>query len=108
MPSPRVSLTRLEAHYQHWHWSLLDNPCRSFNAEVPQVAQWDDHETTNNWFPGGVIDERNPRFTQYTVTSHDLLAAYAKRAFCEYTPMRFDAHDLRGEKIYSVDLNPEV
>ena len=62
------------------------------------MVQWDDHETTNNWFPGGVIDERNPRFKQYTVTSHDLLAANAKRAFGEYTPIRFDAHD--PERIY--------
>jgi len=45
-----------------------------------------------------IIDERNPRFKQYTVTSHDLLAAYAKRAFCEYTPIRFNAHD--PERIY--------
>lgn len=79
-------------------YNLLDEHMRRFNAEVPQLVQWDDHETTNNWFPGGVIDERNPRFKQYTVKSHDLLAAYARRAFCEYTPMRFDPHD--PERIY--------
>ena len=79
-------------------YNLLDEHVRRFNAEVPQLVQWDDHETTNNWFPGGVIDERNPRFKQYTVTSHDLLAANAKRAFGEYTPIRFDAHD--PERIY--------
>ena len=79
-------------------YNLLDEHIRRFNAEVPQIVQWDDHETTNNWFPGGMLDERNPRFKHYTVKSHDLLAAYARRAFCEHTPMRFDPHD--PERIY--------
>ena len=53
---------------------------------------------TNNWFPGGVIADRNPRYQQYTVKSHDLLAANAKRAFLEYLPLRLDPHD--SERIY--------
>jgi len=88
----------LEEFRGNYVYNLLDEHVRRFNAEVPQIVQWDDHETTNNWFPGGVIDERNPRFKQYSVTSHDLLAAYAKRAFGEYTPIRFDVHD--HERIY--------
>ena len=27
-------------------------------AEVPLVAQWDDHETLNNWYPGEILDRR--------------------------------------------------
>jgi alkaline phosphatase D len=81
-------------------YNLLDEQVRRFNAEVPQIVQWDDHETTNNWFPGGVIDARNPRFQQYIVKSHDLLAAHARRAFCDYTPMRLDPHD--PERLYRV------
>jgi alkaline phosphatase D len=88
----------LEEFRGNYVYNLLDEHVRRFNAEVSQLVQWDDHETTNNWFPGGVIDERNPRFKQYTVTSHDLLAAYARRALSEYTPLRFEAHD--PERLY--------
>jgi alkaline phosphatase D len=79
-------------------YNLMDEHVRAFNAEVTQFFQWDDHEVTNNWVPGGVIDERNPRFQQYTVKSHDLLAANAKRAFLEYLPLRLDPQD--PERIY--------
>jgi alkaline phosphatase D len=81
-------------------YNLLDENVQRFNAEVPQIVQWDDHETSNNWFPGGMIEAKHPRFQHYTVKSYDLLAAYARRAFCEYTPLRFDAHD--PERIYRV------
>ncbi|HSF32839.1 MAG TPA: alkaline phosphatase D family protein [Candidatus Tectomicrobia bacterium] len=79
-------------------YNLMDEHIRAFNAEVTQFFQWDDHEVTNNWFPGGVIDERNPRYEQYMVKSHDLLAANAKRAFLEYLPLRLDPQD--PERIY--------
>ena len=75
-------------------YNLLDEHVRRFNAEIPQLVQWDDHETTNNWYPGRMLlsDDR------YTVKSASLLAARAKRAFFEYTPMRFDLSD--PERIY--------
>jgi len=61
---------------------------------VPQLVQWDDHETTNNWYPGEMLisDDR------YKVKSSSLLAARGKQAFIEYTPIRFDAND--PERIY--------
>jgi len=46
-------------------------------------AQWDDHETLNNWYPGELLDD--PRYTEKNVS---LLAARAKRAFLEYMPIR--------------------
>jgi alkaline phosphatase D len=79
-------------------YNLMDEHIRAFNAEVTQYFQWDDHEVTNNWFPGGVIDDRNPWNQQYMVKSHDLLAANAKRAFLEYLPLRLDPQD--PERIY--------
>jgi len=65
-------------------YNLLDDHVRRFNAAVPQLVQWDDHETTNNWYPGEQLldDDR------YTVKSASLLAARGKRAFFEYTPIR--------------------
>lgn len=45
------------------------------------LAQRDDHETTNNWYPGETLSD--PR---YQVSDVDLLAARARRAFHEYFP----------------------
>jgi alkaline phosphatase D len=75
-------------------YNLLDENVRRFNAQVPQLVQWDDHETTNNWYPGRLLTEDD----RYTVKSCDLLAARAKRAFLEYVPMRWNATD--PERIY--------
>jgi len=51
---------------------------------VPQINQWDDHEVTNNWYPGEVLDD--PRYT--FENRADVLAARGKRAFFEYLPIR--------------------
>jgi alkaline phosphatase D len=74
-------------------YNLLDANVRRFNADVPLIVQWDDHETCNNWFPGEIIDD-----SRYKVKSASLLAARGKRAFLEYQPVRPDALD--PERIY--------
>ena len=94
------TLTEFRGNYIY---NLLDNNIRRFNAEVPQLVQWDDHETTNNWYPGEMLisDDR------YKVKSSSLLAARGKQAFMEYTPMRFDAND--PERIYrSFNYGPSL
>lgn len=77
-----VAQTLDEFRGQH-RYNLLDENVRRFNAGVPIFAQWDDHETTNNWYPGEVLDD--PR---YTVRDVDVLAARANRAFHEYMPIK--------------------
>ena len=74
-------------------YNLMDENLRCFNAEVPIVAQWDDHEVRNNWFPTQVLGD--PR---YRVKSVALLAARAKRAMLEYTPIRLPASD--SERVF--------
>lgn len=74
-------------------YNLLDENFRRFNAEVPMLAQWDDHEVRNNWYPGQVIED-----DRYRVKSADLLAARGRRAFLDYTPIRFQPDD--PERIY--------
>jgi alkaline phosphatase D len=32
-------------------YNLQDEHMRRFNAEVSQVALWDDHEVCDNWYP---------------------------------------------------------
>ncbi|HEU0177139.1 MAG TPA: alkaline phosphatase D family protein [Blastocatellia bacterium] len=73
----------------NYRYNLTDENLRRFNSEVPMLAQWDDHETRNNWYPGQRLDDDN----HYTVKSIDLLSARAKRAFLDYMPIRFDAKD---------------
>jgi alkaline phosphatase D len=83
-------------------YNLMDENIRRFNADVPQMVQWDDHETRNNWYPNQVLTD--PR---YTVTSVALLAARAKQAFLEYQPIRINGSD--PERIYrSFNYGPSL
>ena len=72
----------IEEFRANFRYNLLDGNLRRFQAEVPQIWQWDDHETKNNWWPGRQLSDR-----RYRVKSCDLLAARARRAFFEYAPI---------------------
>lgn len=78
----------------NYKYNLLDENVRRFNAEVPILTQWDDHEVVNNWYPGEMLtaDDR------YRVKSADLLAARSNRAFREFMPMR--ENSLEPGRIY--------
>lgn len=60
----------------------MDEHFRKMNSTVPVLAQWDDHETVNNWYPGKVLND-----DRYRVKNVDLLSARANRAFLEYMPI---------------------
>jgi alkaline phosphatase D len=62
----------------------MDPVLRRFNAEVPQIWQWDDHEVLNNWSPSKDLTN-NPLYTEKSVFT---LAGRAARAFQEYAPLR--------------------
>ncbi len=88
----KVAETLDEFRGAHRYNLLDENFCR-FNAEVPMLAQWDDHEVRNNWYPGQILDD-----PKYSVKSIDLLAARGRRAWLDYMPMRFDPLD--PERVY--------
>jgi len=48
------TLTEFRGNYIY---NLLDENIRRFNAQVPQLVQWDDHEVTNNWYPGEILTD---------------------------------------------------
>jgi len=77
-----------------YKYNLQDEHMRRFNAAVPQVVLWDDHEVHDNWYPTQRLD-RDQRYTEKSVA---LLSARAKRAFIDYQPLRIDALD--RERIY--------
>ncbi|MCX7107179.1 MAG: alkaline phosphatase D family protein, partial [Methylococcales bacterium] len=51
MVTPAVSkVSETQAEFRgRYKYNLLDKNLRRFNAEVPQILQWDDHEVVNNW-----------------------------------------------------------
>jgi alkaline phosphatase D len=74
------SLAQFRGNYKY-NW--LDDNFRAFHAEVPMLAQWDDHEVTNDWSPIGSADESG-----YAEDGTSRLVARARRAFREFMPIR--------------------
>jgi alkaline phosphatase D len=77
----------------NYRYNLIDAHLRAFNAQVPTLALWDDHEVTNDWWPGGWIDDPH-----YSERSASLLAARARRAFRDYMPVR--EPQMGGDRVY--------
>jgi alkaline phosphatase D len=95
--TPKVSkvaetLAEFRGRYKY---NLLDENVRHFNAEVPQIWQWDDHEVVNNWSDSKDLsgDDR------YAEKNVPLLIARGARAFLEYAPMRY-ARVEESERVY--------
>ncbi|MFF2848145.1 alkaline phosphatase D family protein [Streptomyces sp. NPDC058001] len=80
-----------------FRYNLLDENVRRFNAQVPTVVQWDDHEVHNNWYPGQILDD-----ARYTVKDADLLAERSLRAFGEYFPISTLPTGDAGGRMYRV------
>ena len=69
----------------NYAYNLTDEHYRRFNATVPQLVQWDDHEVINNWYPGESIAGQNRK--GYTETDVDKLAGYGSQAWREWQPV---------------------
>jgi alkaline phosphatase D len=82
-------------------YNLLDANLRAFAARVPQVNQWDDHETHNNWYPGQILTD-----DRYTEKRADVLAARAKQAFFEYLPIAPQTADEAGRIYRKISHGP--
>lgn len=86
-----------------YRYNFLDAHFRDLFAHVPVLAQWDDHETLNNWYPGETLDA-DPR---YRVKDVDLLSSRARRAFLDYLPIRATADD-PGRIYRTVSYGPSL
>ena len=92
----------IEEFRSRFRYNRLDEAVRDFGAEVPVLAQWDDHETLNNWYPGEILDD-----SRYAVKDVDLLAGRARQAFFEHLPLR--AITANPRRIYrSVCQGPDL
>ncbi len=85
-----------------WKYNLLDENVKRFNAEVPLIAQWDDHEVTNNWYPGEILED-----DRYVVKDVDTLAARANKAFQEYMPIG-DFEEPEGRVYRKISYGPLI
>jgi alkaline phosphatase D len=65
-------------------YNMLDEHVRRFNAEIPQIPLWDDHEVRNNWYPQQTLDNDE----RYKIKSMAALSANARQAFIEHVPIR--------------------
>jgi alkaline phosphatase D len=95
--TPQVSKVAeaLDEFRGRYRYNLLDDNVRRFNAQVPQIWQWDDHEVTNNWSDAKDLSG-DARYTEKNVP---LLVARGARAFLEYAPLRpFDARE--SQRVY--------
>ncbi len=84
----------LDEFRKQYLYNMMDTHVQAFNAAVPVMYQWDDHEVTNNWYPNEqlISDDR------YTEKSVARLAARGARAFHEMIPIR--THPTEPERIY--------
>jgi len=64
-------------------YSLEDDHVQALARDVPILAQWDDHETHNNWWPGQILEDDRYR----TEHNASVLSARARRAMIEWTPV---------------------
>ncbi len=62
-----------------------DPQVRDLAAEVAIIAQWDDHETRNNWWPAQLLDD-----DRYRERRASVLAARARQAMFEWLPITRD------------------
>ena len=95
--TPQVSKVAetLDEFRGRYRYNLLDANVRRFNAEVPQIWQWDDHEVSNNWSDSKSV-AGDARYSEKNVP---LLVARGARAFMDYAPMRpFDASE--SQRVY--------
>ncbi|MCC6949421.1 MAG: alkaline phosphatase D family protein [Bradyrhizobiaceae bacterium] len=67
----------------NYKYNLLDRNVRAFNAEVPILAVWDDHEVIDNWWPDRLLTDKASGEKSLLA-----LSARARRAFHEFMPTR--------------------
>jgi alkaline phosphatase D len=102
-PFVAISLSDFRFNYKY---NFGDEKMQSFLAKTPIFAQWDDHEVTNNWYPGEILGP--PQYPPNTAA--DLLAINARRAFYEFNPIMPDQLIYRTQKfgqhleVFFVDL----
>jgi alkaline phosphatase D len=78
-----------------YKYNLLDHNLRRFNAEVPSIWLWDDHEITNNWSPSKNLQD-DARYVEKNIAE---LKTQGTVAALEYAPIRYYSAS-QSQRIY--------
>ncbi len=92
-PAKKKVAETLDEFRGNYSYNFVDGHYRRFAAEVPMIATWDDHEVTDDWWPGQQLTRRIMQRKGYIVSSVDKLAENGRQAFFDYTPMRRSVED---------------
>jgi alkaline phosphatase D len=95
IPEKQKVAESLHEFRMNYAYNLMDENLRRFNAAAPMLAQWDDHEVTNNWY----WELRKDQDRRYREGSVALLAARGMRAFHDYMPTRL--HPLEQDRLFA-------
>jgi alkaline phosphatase D len=87
-PAKSHAASTLSDFRGNYLYNLLDAPLQSFHRSVPLYVQWDDHETTNNWYPQQSLAARRDAKVYDAMEHASQLSERARQAFFEYTPIR--------------------
>jgi alkaline phosphatase D len=87
-PAKSRQAATLDDFRGNYRYNLLDENVRRFNAEVPMIVQWDDHEAANNWYPDQLIAGRKDASKLPGLQDGRGLAKHARQAFFEYMPIK--------------------
>ena len=71
----------------NYSYNFLDKHYRNFCLEIPTLTTWDDHEVTNNWWPGRELTRRIMFRKGYVQNDVNILAENGRQAFFDFTPM---------------------
>ena len=95
--TPEVSKVAetLDEFRGRYKYNLLDHNLRRFNAEVPTIWLWDDHEITNNWSPSKDL-EGDDSYAEKNIAE---LVTLGTIAALEYAPIRY-YQGFESQRIY--------
>ncbi|HJQ07470.1 MAG TPA: alkaline phosphatase D family protein [Nocardioides sp.] len=97
-----VSTTLADFRGQYRYNMMADN-YRALLAETGIIAQWDDHEVLNNWYPGEILEGR----AGYPAgTRVDDLVPLARQAFHEWIPVGTASPDRLGRVYRKLSFGP--
>ncbi len=99
----------IEDYRGNYSYNFLDSHYRKFCEDVPTLSTWDDHEVTNNWWPGRELSRRIMFRKGYIQNDVDTLANNGRKAFFDFTPMqRFQSDPERIFRKISYGKNLDV
>merc|ERR1719361_2321709 len=83
-PSKDFIAITLDEFRDNWKYNFGDDKMQSFLSKTPVFVQWDDHEVTNNWWPGEIM---NGSKLYEDGLEADLMYRNSLKAFYEYNPI---------------------